>query len=97
MKRWKLYACPIILFIHYKLWLLYQPEVSVPLTNNERNCGSCDNLNTARYFLIKLNKCIDDKVEIMHVLSFCSSDQNFGCYGNLKFPLAYTGKKLILQ
>ena len=46
-------------------------EVSVPLICNERNFGSCDNLNTARYFLMKLNKWIDGKVEIMHVLSFC--------------------------
>ena len=57
MRRWY-YACPIILF---------NPEVSVPLTNNGRNCGSCDNLNTARYFLMKLNKWIDGKVEIMHI------------------------------
>ena len=28
-------------------------------------------INTARYFLMKLNKWIDGKVEIMHVLSFC--------------------------
>ena len=48
------------------------PEVSVPLTYNGRNCGSCDNLNTARYFLMKLNKWTDGKVEIMHTLSFCS-------------------------
>ena len=54
-----------------KFWLLCQPEVSVPLTYNGRNCGSCDNLNTARYFLMKLNKWINGKVEIMHVLSFC--------------------------
>ena len=54
-----------------KFWLLCQPEVSVPLTYNRRNCGSYDNLNTARYFLMKLNKWIDGKVEIMHVLSFC--------------------------
>ena len=26
---------------------------------------------TARYFLMKLNKSIDGKVELMHVLSFC--------------------------
>ena len=38
---------------------------------NERNCESCDDLNTARYFLVKLNKWIDGKVENMHVLSFC--------------------------
>ena len=30
-----------------------------------------DNLNTARYFLMKLKKWIAGKVEIMHVLSFC--------------------------
>ena len=64
------YARPIILFIH-KFWLLCQPEVYVSLTYNGRNCGSCDNLKTARYFLMKLNKWIDGKVEIMHVLSFC--------------------------
>ena len=45
--------------------------MSVPLTYNGRNCGSCDNFNTARYFLMKLNKWIDGKVEIMHILSFC--------------------------
>ena len=64
-------ACSIILFIHYKFWLLCQAEVSIPLTYNARNCGSCDNLKTAWYFLMKLNKWIDGKVEIMHVLSFC--------------------------
>ena len=69
----------------------------VPLTYNGRNCGSYDNLKTARYFLMKLNKWIDGKMEIMHILSFCLSDQNFGCYGNFKFPLACNGKKWILQ
>ena len=70
MDRWEGgdYARPIILFIHYNFWLLFQPEVSVPLTYNGRNCGSCDNIKPARYFL---NKWIDGKVEIMHVLSFC--------------------------
>ena len=73
MDRWegRNYARPIILFIHYKFWLLCQPEVSDPSTSNGRNCGSCDNFKTARYFLMKLNKWIDCKVEIMHVLSFC--------------------------
>ena len=96
MDRWEGgdYARPIILFIHYKFWLLCQPKVSVPLTYNGRNCGSCDNLKTARYFLIKPNKWIDGKREIMHILLFCQSDQNFGCYGNLKFPLAYNGEKV---
>ena len=54
-----------------KIWLLSQPEISVPLTYNGRKCGSCDNLNTARYFLMKLNKWIDGMVEIMHFFSFC--------------------------
>ena len=35
------------------------------------------------YFLMKLYKWIDGKVEIMHVLSFCNSDQNFVCCGKL--------------
>ena len=48
-----------------------QSEVSVPLNCNGRNCGSCDNLNTARYFLMKLNKWIESKMEIMHIFSFC--------------------------
>ena len=49
----------------------YVNLVSIPLTCNGRNCRSCDNLKTARYFLMKLNKLIDGKVEIMHILSFC--------------------------
>ena len=61
----------VSVLIHYKFWLLSQPEESVPLTYNGKNCGSCDNLNTAWYFLMKLNKWIDGKVEIMHGLSFC--------------------------
>ena len=73
MDRWEGGDCArsIILFIHYKFWLLYQPEVSVPLTYKGRNCGSCDHLKAARYFLMKLYKWIDGKVEIMRVLSFC--------------------------
>ena len=61
----------LFFFIYYKFRLLCQPEFSVPLTYNGRNCGSCNNLNTAKYFLMKLNKLIDVKVEIMHVFSFC--------------------------
>ena len=73
MDRWEggNYARPIILFIHYKFWLLCQPEISVPLTYNGRNCVSRNNLKTAKYLLMKLEKWIDGKVEIMHVLSFC--------------------------
>ena len=65
------FAGSIIMFIHYNFWLLCQPKVSVPLTYNGKNCETCDNLNTAMYFLIKLNKWIDGKSKIMHVLSFC--------------------------
>ena len=57
--------------MHYKFWSLCQPEVSVPLTNNVRNCGPYNNLKTDRYFLMKLNKYIGGKVEMMHVFSFC--------------------------
>ena len=46
---------------------------------------------------MKLDKWIDGKMTIMHILSFWSADQNFGRYGNLKFPLAYNGKKWILS
>ena len=72
MDRWEDgdYAHFIILFIYYTFWLLCQPEVSVPVTYYGRNCGSCDDLKTARYFLMKLIKWIDGKMEIMHVLSF---------------------------
>ena len=41
--------------------------VNLSLTYNGRNCGFCDNLETARYFLMKLNKWRDGKVEIMHI------------------------------
>ena len=77
MDRWEGddYARHIILFIHYKFWFLYQPKVSVPLTYNGRNSGSCDNFKTAGYFLMKLNKWIDDKVEIMHILSLARLDE----------------------
>ena len=40
---------------------------------------------------------IDSKVEIMHILLLCLPNINFGCYGNLKLPLAYNGKMRILQ
>ena len=59
------------LVIQCKFWLLCQPEVSVPFTYNGRNCGSSDNLNTARYFLMKLNKWIDGVVEIMNLTKTC--------------------------
>ena len=34
---------------------------------------------------MNLGKWIDEEVEIMHVLLFCSSTVNFGCYVKLKF------------
>ena len=46
---------------------------------------SCDNLKTVWSLLMKLGKWIDEKVEILHVLLFCLSTINFGCYVNLKF------------
>ena len=47
--------------------------------------GSCDNLKTVSSLLMKLGKWTDVKVEVMHVLLFCSSTINFCCYVNLKF------------
>ena len=47
--------------------------------------GSCNNLKTVWSLLMKLGEWTDGKVEIMHVLLFCSSFINFGCYVNLKF------------
>ena len=43
-------SCDILKTVWSLLMKLCQPEVSVPLTYNGRNCGSCNNLNTARYF-----------------------------------------------
>ena len=47
--------------------------------------GSCDTLKTVWSLLMKLGKWIDETVEIMHVLLFCSCTINFGRYVNLKF------------
>ena len=38
---------------------------------------------------MKLATWIDSKVEKMHIVLNCLSNINFGCYGNLKLPLAY--------
>ena len=46
---------------------------------------SWDNLKTVWSLLMNLGKWIDEEVEIMHVLLFCSSTVNFGCYVKLKF------------
>ena len=32
---------------------------------------------------------IDSKEENMHIVLICLPNINFGCYGNLKLPLAY--------
>ena len=41
------------------------------------------------FFLMKLATWIDSKVENMHIVLICQPNINFGCYGNLKLPLAY--------
>ena len=51
--------------------------------------GSCDNLKTTCSFLMKFATWIDSKGEIMNILLICLPNINFGCYGNLKLPLAY--------
>ena len=42
-------------------------------------------LKTVWSLLMKLGKWTDGKVEIMHILLFCSSTINFSCYVNLSF------------
>ena len=66
------------------LLTLVSPSVRVSVCPSAKS-GSCDNLKTVWSLLIKLGKLTDWKVEIMHVLLFCSSTVNFGCYVNLKF------------
>ena len=51
--------------------------------------GSCNNLKTTCFFLIKLATWIDSKVENMYIVLICLPNIKFGCYGNLKLPLAY--------
>ena len=38
---------------------------------------------------MKLATWIDSNVENMHIVLICLLNINFGCYGNLKLPLAY--------
>ena len=38
---------------------------------------------------MKLATWIDSKVENMHIVLLSLPNINFGCYGNLKLPLAY--------
>ena len=57
------------------------------------NNGSYNNLKTACSLLMKLATGIDCRVEIMHILLLCLPNINIGCYGNLKLPLVYNGKK----
>ena len=49
------------------------------------------------FFLMELAEWIDSKVENMHIVLICLQDINFGCYGNLKLPLAYNERMYILQ
>ena len=51
-----------------------------PSVGRSTKSGSCYNLKTVWSLLMKLGKRIDGKVEIMHILLFCSSTINFGCY-----------------
>ena len=44
------------------------------------------------FFLMKLATRIESKVENMHIVLICLPYINFGCYGNLKLPLAYNEK-----
>ena len=60
-------------------------NVRRPIDRPSAKSGSCDNFKTIWSFLMKLGKWTDGKVEIMHILLFCSSTVNFGCYVNLKF------------
>ena len=39
--------------------------------------------------LMKFATWIDSKMENMHIVLICLPNINFGCYGNLKLPLAY--------
>ena len=55
-----------------------------------KKIGFCNNFkNTWGFFLIKLATGIDSKVENMHTVLICLANIKFGCYGNLKLPLAY--------
>ena len=51
-----------------------------PYVRPSAKSGSCDNLESVGSLHMKLRRWIDQKVEIMHVLLFCSSTINFGCY-----------------
>ena len=46
---------------------------------------------------MKLATWIDSKVENMHIVLICLPNIKFGCYGNLKLPLAYNEGMWILQ
>ena len=48
------------------VYLIVRPSV-----RPSAKSGSWDNLKTVWSLLMKLNKWIDEKVEIMHVFSFC--------------------------
>ena len=54
-------------------------------------CGFCNNFkNTCCFlFLIEFATWMDSKVENMYIVLICLPNINFGCYSNLKLPLAY--------
>ena len=81
------FISPLPLF-HRRGLKVYPPSVCPSVRLSVRPSaisGSCDNLKTVWSLLMKLGKWIDEKVEIMHVLLFCSSTINFGCYVNQVF------------
>ena len=60
------------------LWFALRPSVSPSVTF----LGTCDNFKTTVYFFMKLETWLDGNMEIMHIILFCSYDNNSGCYGN---------------
>ena len=52
-------------------------------------CGSSNNFKNTRCFLMKFAILIDRKVENMHIVLIYLPNINFGCYGNLKLPMAF--------
>ena len=46
---------------------------------------------------MKLATLKNSKVENMHIVLICLLNIDFGCYGNLKLPLAYNERMWILQ
>ena len=63
-------------------------NLKLPLVYNGK-CGFCNNFKSTCCFLMKFATWIDSKVENMHIFLICLPNIIFGCYGNLKLPLAY--------